>query len=114
VLAKYIKSRNLPYCPFEPTAKAGSTKARENIQNFIDWAQCLGLSSPAIFSVEDLTTLRDQRRIIYGLFDVARRTRMLRVPRLVWLERLNYMPNPKSVKRALVGSRGRQKHCRRG
>ena len=95
MLAKYIKTRNLPYCPFEPSAKAGSTKARQNIQNFVEWARCLGLSSPDIFSVEDLTSMRDQRRIIFGLYDVARRTRMLRVPRLVWLERLNYILNPK-------------------
>ncbi len=34
---------------------------------------------------------RDERRVIYGLYDVARRTRQLRVPRLVWLERIRYL-----------------------
>eukprot|EP00730_Choanoeca_flexa_P000927 TRINITY_DN10400_c0_g1_i2.p1 TRINITY_DN10400_c0_g1~~TRINITY_DN10400_c0_g1_i2.p1 ORF type:complete len:238 (+),score=39.30 TRINITY_DN10400_c0_g1_i2:3-716(+) len=98
VLAKYIKTRGIHYCRFEPLAKAGTDKARVNITNFIVWARELGLKDPDVFEVEDLTQLRDERRVLWGLMDVARRTRRIRVPRLVWLERMRYLKRTAPIK----------------
>eukprot|EP00045_Choanoeca_perplexa_P013807 m.158188 g.158188 ORF g.158188 m.158188 type:complete len:1377 (+) comp16461_c0_seq1:123-4253(+) len=98
VLANYIKTRNVNYCRFEPLAKAGTDKARVNLTNFIVWARSLGLQDPDVFEVEDLTELRDERRVLWGLMDVARRTRRIRVPRLVWLERMRYLKRTAPVK----------------
>ncbi|EGD74238.1 hypothetical protein PTSG_06248 [Salpingoeca rosetta] len=98
VLGNYIKTRNIPYCPFEPKAKPGTTKARDNVNNFIRWARELGITDPDVFRADDLLHLKDPRRVLWGLFDVARRTRAIRVPRVVWLERLRYMQPTKAVK----------------
>eukprot|EP01147_Barroeca_monosierra_P009165 gene9166-1457_t len=93
-----ITHRNIEYCPFDQKAKAGTAKARQNVCNFIKWAQGLGLVHPDAFSPDDLLQLKDARRVISALYDIARRTRQLRVPRLVWLERLKHLQQPKVVK----------------
>lgn len=98
VLAKYIKTRNLPYCAFEPKAKAGTQRGRQNVENFIAWARDLGLRDPDVFNADDLIRIKDARRVLWGLLDVARRTRRMRLPRTVWLERLKHLPPSKAVK----------------
>ena len=97
MLAKYIKTRNLPYCAFEPKAKAGTQRGRQNVENFIAWARDLGLRDPDVFNADDLIRIKDARRVLWGLLDVARRTRRMRLPRTVWLERLKHLPPSKCV-----------------
>jgi hypothetical protein len=67
------------------------------------WGGGFSLKNPDVFAVEDLVHLRDERRVIWGLYDIARRTRFVRVPRLVWLERLRYMQRPKSGLPRMLG-----------
>ncbi|EDQ90370.1 uncharacterized protein MONBRDRAFT_32092 [Monosiga brevicollis MX1] len=97
-LAEFIRTRPLQYCRYEPIARSGTDKAHSNINNFIEWARSLGLENPDVFELEDLTELRDERRFIWSLYDVARRTRGIRVPRLVWIERIRFLKRQRPIK----------------
>eukprot|EP00052_Salpingoeca_macrocollata_P020586 m.173372 g.173372 ORF g.173372 m.173372 type:complete len:1318 (+) comp21301_c0_seq1:96-4049(+) len=88
VLKDYIRGRTLKPPKFTPSCPRGSNAARENVQNFITWARGLGLASPDVFGVDDCVRVNyNPRRIIYGLYDVAYRTRRFPIPRLVWMMR---------------------------
>eukprot|EP00056_Hartaetosiga_gracilis_P009840 m.143240 g.143240 ORF g.143240 m.143240 type:complete len:1552 (+) comp13204_c0_seq1:95-4750(+) len=91
----FIKSRSLEYCPIVPKTKPQTKAAERNIRAFIAYSRGLGLNDPDVFNVKDLTELEDQRRVLWGILDVARRTRRMRLPRLVWIEKLRYMQRPK-------------------
>ena len=66
--------------------RAGTLAARQNVKNFLAWAKTLQLDN--LFEPDDLCKFEDEDRIVWALYDVARRTRCMRVPKLVWLERL--------------------------
>lgn len=86
-LADYIRNRPIRDLKFTPKAIRGSPEARANVDTFIDWARDLGLRNPDIFTPEDVLAGRNPRRVLYGLYDVARRARRLRLPRNIWFER---------------------------
>jgi hypothetical protein len=74
---------------------AGSQAARLNIIAFLDWAQGLGLAKPGAFEVDDLFMYQNQKAVIFGLFDVARRCRT-RVPKFVSFERALHRPRTRT------------------
>eukprot|EP00049_Salpingoeca_infusionum_P013382 m.250053 g.250053 ORF g.250053 m.250053 type:complete len:470 (-) comp15432_c1_seq12:400-1809(-) len=95
---EFVKERQVVYCPFDTQAVKGTPGAAKNLEAFITWCRTLGISDPDVFSVNDVAHQQDIRRVLYGIMDVARRTRRVRVPRLVWLERLRYMKKHKPIK----------------
>ena len=72
-----------------------STAARLNVQGFITWCRGLGLADPDVFDVDDLVMYKNQRAVIFGLFDVARRIRTS-VPKFVSYERAKFQPRVRS------------------
>ena len=72
-----------------------STAARFNVEGFINWCRGLGLAGPDVFHVDDLVMYRNQRAVIFGLFDVARRIRTS-VPKFVSYERAKFQPRVRS------------------
>ena len=89
-----IRSRSLESVAFTADAVRMSDEARDNVQAFINWALRLGLESPDVFEVTDLVQYDNLDRVVFGLYDVARRIRNFGLPSMVFLERWRLRPPP--------------------
>jgi len=89
-LKKKISNRPIS-SPFVRQGPPGSTAARLNIIAFLEWAEGLGISEPTAFEVDDLFLYQNQKAVIFGLFDIARRCRTS-VPKFISFERSMYRP----------------------
>ena len=89
-LKKRISSRVIA-TPVVRDGRPGSAAARLNIIAFLEWAEALGLADPGAFEVDDLFLYQNQKAVVFGLFDVARRCRTA-VPKFISFERSLYRP----------------------
>eukprot|EP00051_Salpingoeca_urceolata_P012392 m.153592 g.153592 ORF g.153592 m.153592 type:complete len:1836 (+) comp17475_c0_seq3:266-5773(+) len=99
VLKDYIRGRSLIKRPlrYNRNARKGTAPARENVKQFLEWTKKLGFKDN-LFEVDDIMKMRNPRRVLYALYDVARRTRNMRVPRYVWFERRRKLPGYRVTK----------------
>eukprot|EP00054_Salpingoeca_dolichothecata_P016703 m.98504 g.98504 ORF g.98504 m.98504 type:complete len:1703 (+) comp22106_c0_seq1:27-5135(+) len=72
--------------PLERLKQALTASPADRIQAFVDFCRTLGLEDPDVFDVDDLLQKSDEQKVIFGLFDVARQTYDMKLPRLVWWE----------------------------
>jgi hypothetical protein len=46
---------------------AGSFQARDNVQNFIQWARGLGIDDVILFETNDLVERKNEKNVLYRL-----------------------------------------------
>lgn len=97
IAAAAMAERPLVGIEYHPEATRGGVAAEQNLRAFLEWTHGLGLTDPDVFEVADVMQYKNARRVLFGLYDVARRTRGLPLPRFVWLERLAEMPPRKAM-----------------
>lgn len=86
--------RGLAPVVFTRDVQNGSPAAIANVEAFLAWSEGLGATDPRLFAIDDLCQYTDERRVLFGLYDVARRTRHCPLPWHVTFERARYRLHP--------------------